>query len=86
MAAGTLPKPGKKIRDYRSGKQTEIGPCVAPCQHIDCAETRRMAATPCALCLTPIGYETRFYIQGDHDRELVHAACLERQTDATSPR
>lgn len=63
MAAGTLPEPGSKH-----------GPCADPCAHTDCAETRRMAETPCHVCGKPIGYERPFYREG---LTLSHAACLE---------
>lgn len=66
MAAGTLPGPG-----------TQAGPCVLECRHEDCAETRRMAAAPCAVCGKRIGYDTRFYQRGDSG-ELVHAECVEQ--------
>lgn len=66
MSAGVLPVPGSKL-----------GPCVEPCEHVDCAETRRMAATLC-MCGGEIGYETRFYqrLSG-----LAHAACLEAEIE-----
>ena len=73
MAAGTLPAPGKII----DGE--EIGPCREDCEHKECAETRRMAATDCHYCLRPIGYDTPFFnhdVTGDGDRRLVHAQCL----------
>lgn len=68
MAAGTLPQPGSKY-----------GPCLADCSHVDCAETRSMAASPCRICGKPIGYETRFY--DGHERGLTHAICLELQAE-----
>ena len=54
MAAGTLPKPGSKY-----------GPCLPTCEHIDCAETRRMIAQVCHFCTVAIGYDKRFYIDPD---------------------
>jgi len=54
MASMCLPKPGKVV----DGE--EIGPCVEPCQHKDCALTRAMAAAICPKCGKPIGYETPF--------------------------
>jgi hypothetical protein len=73
MAAGTLSAPG-----------TEYGPCDSSCAHLDCAETRRQAETPCFLCHEPIGYERRFY----RDRHIstgawryAHAACLEEDNE-----
>jgi hypothetical protein len=66
MAAGVLAKPG-----------TEFGPCAEPCQHTDCAGTRRIATTVCRFCNKEIGYDRRFY----NDEGYVHAACLEDSID-----
>lgn len=63
MAAGILQPPG-----------LEHGPCAVPCNHIDCAKTREMAATQCHMCGKLIGYETRFYSRGN---TFAHAVCLE---------
>jgi hypothetical protein len=65
MAAGRLPAPG-----------TQYGPCVPTCEHTDCACTRRMAETQCALCDDVIGYDRRFY-DGRDKAGLVHASCAE---------
>jgi len=76
MAAGYLPSPGKVV----SGQ--EIGPCVSPCKHTDCAETRRQAESHCPYCKKAIGYETAHYTVGRDDDGLVilaHAVCLESQ-------
>lgn len=81
MAAGKLPEPG-----------SEYGPCTDPCEHLDCAETRRMAETVCELCGKPIGYGARLYDRTTpaqradnrpkHPSErtwaLVHADCVEK--------
>ncbi len=67
MAAGRLPSPGKVVRG------TEIGPCVEPCAHTDCAATRATAAALCKWCGKPIGYETG-YFEGDDGTE--HELCL----------
>ena len=77
MAAGTLPKPGLRVR--RGGRWVEIGPCVGPCEHKDCAQTRAMAESRCRLCGVKIGYEVRFYRDPDADSPavIVHADCLE---------
>lgn len=64
MAAGRLPAPG-----------TEYGPCAEPCQHRDCAESRRGAEYLCGYCSQPIGYDVRFY---QYDKALTHALCEER--------
>ena len=79
MAASALPAPG-----------SEYGPCAEPCAHTDCAHTRGMAAAVCPLCEKPIGYERRFYNEGEPGGfDLVHALCLEddleRRTKNPSP-
>lgn len=73
MAAGILAMPG-----------TDAGPCLDPCGHRDCGETRFIAEFMCRFCKTSIGYERRFYLDPepcqatrDH-RGWVHASCLER--------
>ena len=63
MAAGVLPKPG-----------TDYGPCVSSCVHIDCKATREDAGSTCRFCLNDIGYDRRFFREGNG---LVHASCLE---------
>lgn len=77
MAAGMLPKPG-----------TQYGPCeavkgangiVLSCGHADCQASRIMAASICSLCGRPIGYETRYYRNGE--RGYDHAACREDAAD-----
>lgn len=45
MAAGRLSAPGSKL-----------GPCAEPCAHIDCRESRAMAAALCVYCGEPIGF------------------------------
>lgn len=65
MAAGTLPKPG-----------STVGPCAEACGHLDCLETRKMAADNCHFCQTEIGYDRRFYLT---DNGLCHATCLEER-------
>lgn len=86
MAAGMLPRPG-----------TEYGPCLKACEHLDCAETRRMALAKCDICGKPIDFETRFYRRpmdeardigtvlhdaARQDYVLVHAAELEDEIEA----
>jgi len=75
MAAGYLPAPGK-----RNQFNEEIGPCVEPCEHTDCAATRRMAKTICPHCGKPIGYETGFYQDGTWTR-LEHSACALKKVE-----
>jgi hypothetical protein len=63
MAAGHLSRP-----------DTTTGPCVDPCQHTDCAATRRMADCRCRLCRTAIGDET--WLSQEESGGFVHATCL----------
>ncbi len=56
---------------------TEFGPCVESCSHVDCAATRRQAASKCRLCRNAIGYGERYYTDPDDRTALVHAVCLE---------
>ena len=79
MAAAILAKPG-----------TEAGPCVEPCEHTDCAATRKMAEAECVWCDEPIGYDTRLYevdkfryhSLGPLCRVYAHARCEERRIEA----
>lgn len=71
MAAGTLPAIG-----------TKYGPCKEPCEHRDCAMTRKMAAMTCHHCDKVIGYETLFYEDG---QDLVHALCEETAIERERP-
>lgn len=65
MAAGVFSKPG-----------SEYGPCAETCVHIDCASTREEASSSCRICVKEIGYDRRFYSEGNGSG-LVHASCLE---------
>lgn len=70
MAVATLPKMG----EYGA-------PCVAPCQHYDCAGTRRIATSPCSRCGKEIGYGVRFYYAPAADwQTLTHADCAEAKS------
>lgn len=78
MAAGSIAPPG-----------TEYGPCVEPCKHIDCAATRKQAATPCVTCGEPLGYDVNFFRNHDDFRvkpgdepEYEHAMCTYKRLDA----
>jgi hypothetical protein len=64
MAAGILSAPG-----------TPHGLCDTDCDHTDCAETRRWAATDCSICGSEINYGFRFYM--DAEGVLTHAYCAE---------
>jgi len=67
MAAGMISKPG-----------SEYGPCLdEDCGHTDCAASRKIAATACALCDEPIGYE-RLFFQRENWTVLEHVACIEK--------
>ena len=46
MAAISVPAPG-----------TKLGPCEGQCEHLDCAENRRMARALCAACHVLISYD-----------------------------
>ena len=68
-----IQKPGRKY-----------GPCVKPCSHRDCDESRFIATEcGCRLCGKLIGWETRFYMDPQAtqatptDQRWVHADCLE---------
>lgn len=75
MAAGVLPFPGKRVTIGSRGL-VEIGPCIARCEHTDCAETRRMAEAVCPWCGWPVGYERRFYTNGGPmHNQPAHADC-----------
>ena len=66
MGWGTLPEVG-----------TEYGPCVETCEHRDCAATRADAASVCHYCGDPIGYDTKYYTEGEAAaKRLVHAVCV----------
>lgn len=67
MAAGTFPAPG-----------TERGPCLEPCEHVDCQATVAMASAECRICTKVIGYETRFYVENGTP---IHALCLEQEIE-----
>lgn len=75
MASGFLPEPGKVV----DGE--EIGPCKDGCEHKDCLETLRQAATECFYCLRPIGFETAFVnhdVTGDGAMRLCHTPCVQK--------
>ncbi|MBI4457607.1 hypothetical protein HY633_01440 [Candidatus Uhrbacteria bacterium] len=67
MGCYILPAPG-----------TKTGPCVAPCDHKDCAETRKLAAAPCFHCGRAIGYDVKMHFLGkddDGNHRLAHLTC-----------
>jgi hypothetical protein len=53
---------------------SECGPCTEPCEHTDCAATRKDAETICGLCGEAIGYDTPVYFGADGKHE--HARCV----------
>lgn len=64
---------------------TPDGPCADDCRHTPCGRMRIDAATRCALCRNPIGYETPWRVTplwvylADLPFPLsnsVHTACL----------
>jgi hypothetical protein len=77
MSASSLPAPG-----------TRLGPCVVDyvrrgeiCTHLDCMETRTIAAARCKHCDKTIGYEAPFYevfrSEDGKSRDYAHASCHE---------
>ena len=68
---------------FLSPPGTEYGPCTLPCEHRDCAETRREAASLCGLCGQPIGYDRRFY--KGITSEFVHLFCDLEQIERVRP-
>lgn len=64
MAAGILSRPGSKL-----------GPCKR-CEHIDCRESRAMAAADCRFCQKPIGYGVR-YVAARLTGCLAHERCVD---------
>lgn len=79
MASAFISRPG-----------TKCGPCKnEQCGHIDCAESRRMAAAVCSICGKPIGYMRMFNDRResrDNPEDLVHRACLEEEYERESGR
>lgn len=66
------PTPGKL-----NAAGEEIGPCVEPCEHIDCAQMREDAEKPCPLCGKPIGWDGRVYF--GNNGIIKHALCWEEE-------
>lgn len=67
MAAGVMPP--------ETGG--EFSPCEE-CSHVDCAALRKRARRVCHLCLMVIGWDVRFYDEGERREERsVHALCEE---------
>lgn len=66
MAPGILGIPG-----------TAEGPCVEPCEHSDCHQTRAQAESICRFCNEPIGFDSAFYKDEDIGAAgaLVHQTC-----------
>lgn len=73
MSAGILAAPG-----------TKYGPCKRPCAHIDCAETRRIAAAPCRRCGEPIGYDT-LYFSEQGGTVFIHLDCAWDEDHSKQP-
>jgi len=66
---------------YLSMPGEKFGPCKKACKHRDCAQTRKMAETPCRICSEPIGYDRHFYQEQDW-KVLVHEVCLVEEIEA----
>lgn len=80
MAAGLLPKPGRRSQGR------DVGPCLDPCSHVDCNKTRLDAQMICRFCDNAIGYERRYYKDPQREGRLVHAQCLEESADEATRR
>jgi len=87
MAAPRLNKSRTECRDriYWVIRSRPIrileAPCLENCQHIQCCETRQVAAYPCRVCGKPIGYDKRFFFEGgskqfEPSTPYVHAICV----------
>lgn len=63
-----------------------LGPCIGPCNHPTCAQTRKIARSACLECGLPIGYERDFFARLNG---FVHAehetSTLYRFPDAPPP-
>jgi hypothetical protein len=49
------------------------GTCNYDCEHASCKNQRELLKRECRLCGATIGYETRFFDEGE---TLVHEQCL----------
>lgn len=69
MAYTVIPAPG-----------TSTGPCAISCAHADCAEHRRLAATPCAICGEALGYGRAWskVLDGAAQDAVAHRDCMRR--------
>jgi len=50
--------------------------CQEPCDHTDCAATRRFDSMRCRICGQGFEAGQRFYYEGDG---AVHGVCLEKE-------
>lgn len=48
--------------------------CQTDCEHTDCADSRKLATTPCNMCDKIIKAGERFFL--DDNREPQHAVCV----------
>ena len=63
-------------------KPGNIGPCLHPCTHTDCAENRRIASTVCPGCKECIGYGRAYtHFEGSQ----WHFACAVDKSEAVRP-
>lgn len=58
---------------------SKYGPCVNECEHRDCEASRRLVVKVCRICNERIGYETRFYFEGNN--HPVHGLCLDLENE-----
>lgn len=50
--------------------------CPQDCEHLPCAEARQIAATECALCAWPIGFNIPYT---ETAQGLAHVGCVRNQ-------
>lgn len=72
MGWSIVPEPG-----------TKYGPCKDDCEHLDCADWRRVIGSPCSICGEPI--EPGQAIQYDTDPEQpAHTGCVWEKYDTNT--
>lgn len=82
MSAASLPAPGSKLGPCADVvRRGRIVRAAEECGHRDCAASRQQASSPCTTCGRAIGYETRYYRDGDGYQ---HADCAEREDGGRS--
>ena len=77
MAAISIERPG-----------VGTGPCLK-CEHEDCAEAREAVKVRCAICMKPIGYDTRFFRDSANEGagfRTTHMVCRVREIESKKSR